>query len=281
MDVKRTPSGIWVPAREGIVRGDPRRVGRYEDYLERNRRRENQPRLGASFVQSIAIRTVTSTTTNAVYGSNVTVGNVIGGGATWLTAAGPLISIAKSAGTATIGSVVIVNNPTSILLESSCMWYAVVTGTGSLTIRVTVTSATGTVVSICFEASGVNTSSPFRGSAMQGQSVPGNGTNALNSGSMGLNTTVGDFVFGYFANAPSGNTQVYTIGTGFDSAGATALNNAWSEYGVSLAQNNATATGSSISQSSISGCLALAQLTTGSISVPVAAMLQQQGWGQL
>lgn len=170
-----------------------------------------------AYIQSQSGRNFSSATTDLSFDSNVTAGSIIFGGVHSFDNTSSITSVAKLSGTATIGTVTLVNNPTTETNYGvACMWWAIVTGTGSLTMRATISAATGVSLSIA-EASGVDTSSPFLASAMRGETNPGPGTDILTSGSLGLTTSDGDFLFGYFANVSSEGTT-YSLGTGFSLA---------------------------------------------------------------
>lgn len=194
--------------------------------------------------------------------SEVTVGSIVCGGARWNSNTATLDSVAQSAGTATIGTVTLLHNPTTDGSGNSmrgALWYAVVTGTGSLTI--TYTFSTTVNIQVCqAEASGVSTGAPLKGSAMQAQNNPGTGTDAVVSGTTNAGVD-GDFIWGFITE--SAGSVTVTAGTGF-TAGDTTGNTA-SEHRVTAA-DQATATHSSATSDTLCGVMIFNQFVAAAPS---------------
>lgn len=228
----------------------------------------------STYVQD-TFHSVNASANPVVFAGNVTAGNVIGGGVRWGTTTRTLNSVTQT-GTATVSGITMVNNPTADATNAAAaMWYAVVTGTGSCTITFNFSAGTNSTGYV-FEASGCNTTTPFRGSAMQAQDpAPGTGTDALNSGSIGVTTTLGDFVWGFFVDT-SANAATFTKGSFFTLALSSVANDSFTEYGNALTQNNATGTWSSAAAKAISGCLALRVASGASVIIPTA-LLHESG----
>lgn len=217
--------------------------------------------MAMAHVQDDAAQSGVTATYAFAFSFDVTAGNVVCGGIRWGTSAHTLNSIAKSAGTATIGTVTILHNPTADAAGNSAksaMWYAVVTGSGSLTMTYTLDAA-GIMRVIQAEASGVNTTSPLKGSAMQGQPNPGTGTDAVLSGTTTAGVD-GDYIWGFLSLGGT-ETPGVTAGTGF-TLGDAITNLAWSEYRTTAA-NQATFTWDSATADSHVGVMIFAQAAAG------------------
>ena len=152
-------------------------------------------------VQDDSGASVATATHAEAFTSDVTAGSIVCGGIRFSNGSNTLTSVAKSAGTATIGTVTLLHNPTDDAAGNSArsaMWYAVVTGSGTLTMLYTLASA-GTLRVIQAEASGVDTAAPLKSSDMNAQSNPGTGANAITSTAAATAGVSGDYVWGWVA----------------------------------------------------------------------------------
>lgn len=188
------------------------------------------------------------------FGNNVADDNVVVGGVMWLSNTITLDSVTKSAGTATIGAVSIVHNPTTQgTIGRAAMFYVEITGAGSLTMSANFSGSVDAGI-IIHEVLGVDLTTPLRGSAMQAQTNPNTGTDALTSGPLSTAASAGDYLFGYFCD-PGINGATLTQGTGFTLRVITATAQ-WSESQVA-GGTAATATWNNAFADPISGGLAL------------------------
>jgi len=231
----------------------------------------------ASKVQDIEATAAGSATVDLVFAMDVTAGNCLVGGVAWISNTITLTSMVKQAGTATVGATVLLNNPTTFsTLTRGAMFVIPVTGSGTLTLRAT-TSGTVTKYALAHEATGVAAACTQVGaSAMQAQTNPGTGSNALTSGTIGATTASGDYVFGYFIDA-SGDSTTFTQGTGFTLA-VVRTNVEFSEWSGSSAVTAATGTWTSAAADAISGTVAIA--AAAGVSGPPAGSRLRMGVGR-
>lgn len=152
----------------------------------------------------------------ASFSGNVTSGNTLYVWGCWDDATATFTSIAKTSGTATLGSFNEVPASTTTNGNYHCVqgWMSV-TGTGSLTLTLTLSAtASGKVTLQPTEYSGVASVSPADVSSTNGQNSQ-SGTNAATSGSA-TTTQNGDLIAGFTIDYP-GNASGIAAGTGFTS----------------------------------------------------------------
>jgi hypothetical protein len=154
------------------------------------------------------------------FSGNVTNGDIIAcplivwdGSLTWS-------SLAKSSGTATVGTFQDWSSGGATLTvissgaERATMGYALVTGTGTATITNTVTGGTGNLDLICQDISGGVTSSPLDASALVAQSAPGTGTDGVKTSPNQTTTVSGDYLAGGMWDI-EGNSSTMAAGTNY------------------------------------------------------------------
>jgi hypothetical protein len=126
-------------------------------------------------------------------------------------------SLAKSSGTATVGSFTGWDTGGAFTVKTSgtnaaTMGFAAVTGTGTATITLTVTGGTASVNLMCHNISGT-AASPYDAGTLVVQASPGSGTNAVTTGN--VTTTVnGDYLFVGTWDV-GGNSSSIAAGTGY------------------------------------------------------------------
>lgn len=116
-----------------------------------------------------------------------TAGNVLVGFVYWDGVANTLVSVADTVNTYTL-----YQNPTSSTAGRGALFVAVLGTTGSITITATLSTTTLRSL-VVHEVSGVDTTTPVRGTNAAGQNNPGPGANILSSGAVSV--TSGDYLF--------------------------------------------------------------------------------------
>lgn len=165
--------------------------------------------MAVAFVQSKAANNGLDTVVTITFDSNVTAGNVIAGHVGWSSTTATISSIADGLG----NTYTPLNNPTTGAFTRAAQFYAENISGGSCTITVTF-SGLVLAVMVAHEISGVATSSALDKNAMNAQTNPGTGTDAVTSTSV-TTTTNGQYIFGAVSELNEMGT--FTQGTGFTS----------------------------------------------------------------
>jgi hypothetical protein len=130
-----------------------------------------------------------ATTVAAAFGTNVVAGNVVALFLQWSGSGVTLTSVAKTAGTATIGTITTATEFTASE-NGGYAWFQV-TGSGSLTLTMTISAAPGSGLNMMgWELSGADTTAPINAHAGQRFFVDSNATDYITSGP--ATTTVAD-----------------------------------------------------------------------------------------
>jgi hypothetical protein len=192
-------------------------------------------------VQSITSWNGSSNTTlDVALNSNVTSGNYVLGGCRWFNASSG--SIAQQSGTATLGTGVSVDTFADSGVAGGLTWYAPVTGSGSLTLRLTLGTASA-IGCIYQEVSGIAAASPLDQHEAHGPFTVGMGADAASSCAAScpdLTLASGDYVFGYIVDEQQ-NVSTMSAGTNFTLDQSQAFAD-WSEYLVTSASGTQAAT---------------------------------------
>ncbi len=165
---------------------------------------------GTAYVQSASGNDHYNTSSaSAKFPSNVTANDAIAVFCVWESLSQTLNSVTDTQGNA----FTIVDNPTTGGYGRAAMAYAIARSTGLDTVSCNFSTASMGKSIIVHEISGVNTSTPLDGQKMNVQNSPGNGVNAVTSGS--ITTTVnGDYVLGFTFN-DSSNQADWNAGVGY------------------------------------------------------------------
>lgn len=163
-----------------------------------------------TFVQAKRARAFSGTTNPVAFDSAVTAGHLIAVGVTWDSTTVTLTSITDSLG----NTYTLVGNPTSSITGRAAMSYVPNVLGGANTVTATFSGSISSVICVQ-EISGANASSPLDQSALNAQTNPGTGTDAVTSGTV-TTTTAGQYIFGFSGDSNSGAT--FTQGTGFTAA---------------------------------------------------------------
>jgi hypothetical protein len=167
--------------------------------------------MSAAHVKSAVGVSASSAAPTLAFGSNVAAGNLICGFIQWDADTVTLNSVTDSLG----NTYTLRNNPVTNAAKRSAMFYAPNILGGACTLTFTFSGAT-TSAQVIHEASGLDTSAPFDGSAMQSQDNV-SGTDAATSTAV-VTTASGDYIFGATSEWAIGG--VVSEGTGFTVAGA-------------------------------------------------------------
>lgn len=166
----------------------------------------------AAFVQGKASKSFSGTSISVTLDSNVAVDSIIAVYSSWHGVVTVTASISHS-GTATLSAWTERHNPTTLgTIGRAAMFYALVTGAGSLTVTMTFSATVNAKGISIHEMSGIDTAAPFDVSAMNGQENPGVGVDAVTSSPV-TTTADGDYVFG--ANDNFRQNVSASTGTGF------------------------------------------------------------------
>jgi hypothetical protein len=165
---------------------------------------------GTAYVQSASGNDHYNTSSaSAKFPSNVTANDAIAVFCVWESLSQTLNSVTDTQG----NIFTILNNPTTGGYGRAAMAYAIARSTGGDTVSCNLSTASMGKSIIIHEISGVNTSTPMDGQKMNVQNSPGNGANAVTSGS--ITTTVnGDYVLGFTFN-DSSNQADWNAGAGY------------------------------------------------------------------
>jgi hypothetical protein len=180
-----------------------------------------------------AITTVAVTMT-----STMTAGNAVVCGVWWLSTSVTLTSVADTANTYTV-----INNTVGSSWSASSVYAKNLSAASTIT--ATFSGSVNRAGISCREFSGASTSAPLDTSAINSQSFPGTGTDALTSTSF-TTTGTGDYIWGatYDTNA---NSPTFTAGTGFSGGSlatgtGAAASGPYSEYKIQSAAGSIAAT---------------------------------------
>ncbi len=201
----------------------------------------------------------------------ITSGNTVACFGFWNdTGASTFTSFTKNSGTATVSAF---TQPDSTVVSGNFrvnQGWASITGSGTAVFRLTISgAASGAIVVVCQEISGVPTSTPVDGAAhkMQAQAAPGTGTDAISSGSV-TTTTNGDYIFGFSADGPQNSTV--SAGTGYTARDANGTHYVTeSQVQGSSGTIAATFTGTNGADTYLSGIMAFSPLAAGNPATTV------------
>lgn len=148
----------------------------------------------------------------AAFGSNVTAGNTLILCAQWFGTTATISSIVQSAGTATIGTVTILNDFAASSRSGASVWIPV-TGSGSLTLTMTLSAGANQNL-FGWEVAGADGTAPIDAHTGQRVAVDSDGTDDPPDGitSGAVTTTVNNCLILAFA---TGNSQTLVAGTGY------------------------------------------------------------------
>lgn len=169
--------------------------------------------MAAAHVQQVISESFGAITTIAITVNGVATGNAICGQVVWNSGTVTLDSVTDTGS----NTYVRLNNPVTSGSQRAALFYALNVTGGNLTITATFSAATanGWNALIVHEASGIATTGALDGNALNAQTNPGTGTDAITSTSI-TTAANGDYLGAFVMEMPHKNSGgTYTAGTGY------------------------------------------------------------------